>query len=516
VLHFLPGLAEHPGRIIGGSAAVILLAAAATFSFTPELLPAFKEGHFVLGVSAPPGTSLAVMRNYGERITHDLLAIPTIQSAEQQIGRAEGGEDSWGPEQSEFHVELKPRLSGAEQDETEDQIHEILNGYPGLNTEVLTFLGDRIGESLSGETASLAIGIYGADPDVLGRVADQIAAVVGKVPGAVDVQRATPPETPVVRVDVDPVRAAARGLSAADVLGAVRAAYAEAAVTQLYEQDRAIDVAVTLPPELRDTPEAVGALLVRASNGATVTLDDVAYVYLAQGRSNIAHEGGRAREVVTTNPPPGDTARVTAAVREAVAREVQLPPGVYLEYVGTAEAALAARNELLRNTGFALVGVTALLMMAFGNGRSVVLILGSTLLAMVGGVLAVLLSGRELSLGSLVGFVTLFGIAARNAILLVSHVEQVTAVEGQPWSFETLLAATRDRMTPILMTALVTAMGVLPLALANGEAGRELQGPMAIVILGGLITSTLTSFYVLPILLWRWWRPATLTVSQPT
>jgi len=323
----------------------------------------------------------------------------------------------------------------------------------------------------------------------------------------VDVQRATPPESPIVRVDVDPIRASARGVTPTQVLDAVRAAYAGAPVAQLYKEDRTINVAVTLPPELRETPEAVGGLLVRTAAGAVVPLDQVAHVYLAQGRSSIAHEGGRPREVVTTNPAPEDTAKVTAAVREAIAREVKLPQGVYLDYVGTAEAALSARNELLRNTGFALAGVIVLLMMAFGDARAVMLILGSTVLAMTGGVAAVLVSGGALSLGSLVGFVTLFGIAARNAILLVAHVEQVVEGEGQPWSIETLLAATRDRMTPILMTALVTAMGVLPLALANGEAGREIQAPMAVVILGGLITSTFTSIYLLPVLMWRWWNP---------
>jgi len=503
----LPLLIGHGRTVMFGSLAALVLAAIAWATFTPELLPDFKEGHFVLGVSAPPGTSLAEMRDYGERITHDLLAIPTIQTVEQQIGRAEGGEDSWGTERSEFHVELKPGLSGSAQDETQDKIHEVLNGYPGLTTEVLTFLGDRIGESLSGETASLAIGIYGADPDTLGTVADRIAAVVAKVPGAVDARRATPPESPIVRVDVDPIRASAMGVTPAQVLNAVRAAYAGAPVAQLYKEDRTIDVAVTLPPELRETPEAVGGLLVRTVAGTVVPLDQVAHVYLAQGRSSIAHEGGRTREVVTTNPAPEDTAEVTAAVRDAIAREVKLPQGVYLDYVGTAEAALSARNELLRNTGFALAGVIVLLMMAFGDARAVMLILGSTVLAMTGGVAAVLVSGGNLSLGSLVGFVTLFGIAARNAILLVAHVEQVVEDEGQPWSIETLLAATRDRMTPILMTALVTAMGVLPLALANGEAGREIQAPMAVVILGGLVTSTFTSIYLLPVLMSRWWNP---------
>jgi len=236
-------------------------------------------------------------------------------------------------------------------------------------------------------------------------------------------------------------------------------------------------------------------------------LNQVANVSLDEGRTLIGHEGGRVREVVTTNPAPQDAGPVTRAVRQAIAGQVRLPPGVYLEYQGTADAAVAARNELLRNVGFAIVGMIALLSLAFGNPRSTALIFAAAPLAMIGGVIAVLIGGGILSLGSLVGFVTLFGVAARNAILLLSHVEHLIVDEGHDWSIETLIVATRERMTPILMTALVTGFGLLPLAIGSGQAGREIQGPMAEVILGGLISSTVTSVLILPAMLWRYWRP---------
>ncbi|QJU59086.1 efflux RND transporter permease subunit [Sphingomonas sp. AP4-R1] len=503
VVRLLIRFTEASRLVLIGSVAAVLIAAAATVTFTTELLPSFKEGHFVLGVTGPPGTSLSVMRAYGQHITRDLLAIPGIDTVEQQIGRAEGGEDTWGSERSEFHVELKPGLSGAEQDDVQDRIHAVLDGYPGLVTEVLTFLGDRIGESLSGETASLAIGIYGGDSATLDRTADRIVAVVETVQGAVDVQRATPPRTPVVRVGVDTARAAARGIGTADILSTVQAAYQGNATAQIFKQDRSIDVALTVPPELRETPEAIGNLLVRSASGVAMPLGQVARVSLDQGRTVIAHEGGRVREVVTTNPPPQQAAAVTAAVKQAIADQVKLPPGVYLEYEGTADAAVAARNELLRNVGFAIAGMIALLAVAFGSWRSVALIFASAPLAMIGGVIAVLLSGRDLSLGSLVGFVTLFGVAARNTILLLSHADHLVQAEGHPWSLDTLVLATRERMTPILMTALVTGLGLLPLAIGSGQAGREIQGPMAIVIMGGLVSSTLTTLLILPALIWR-------------
>jgi CzcA family heavy metal efflux pump len=474
--------------------------------FNEELLPSFREAHFVLAVSGPPGTSLAVMRDYGERITKDLFAIDGVQSVGQQIGRAEGGEDPWGSERSEFHVELRPHLSGRRQDEIQAAIHKVLDGYPGLTTEVLTFLGDRIGESLSGETASVVVGVYGADMDTLERVAANVAATLEKVPGAQEVKVQTPPATPVVRVDFDFPKLARFGIAPAEALDAVQAAYQGVAAAQIYRENHALDVVVTTPPELRRDPEFVGDLLVRSSVGNVVPLKSLAKVYLTDGRTLVSHQGGRPRQVVTANPSPRDAARFTRAAQAAIAQQVKLPDGVYLEFTGTAEAAAAARRELIFNSGVALVGVIALLLLAFHSGRAAALVLGSAPFALVGGVAAVALTGATLSLGSLVGFVTLFGIAARNAILLIAHLEHLMAREGHEWSRDTVLLAARERVTPILMTALVTGLGVLPLALSTGQAGREIQGPMAVVIIGGLITSTIASLGLLPPLIWRYGR----------
>jgi len=495
-----------PRWALGVSAVAAAVTLAGFLFFNSELLPSFREGHFVLAVSGPPGTSLAVMRDYGQRITKDLLAIDGIADAEQQIGRAEGGEDTWGAEKSEFHVELKPGLSGKKQDEIQDKIHEVLDSYPGLTTEVLTFLGDRIGESLSGETAALAVGVYGADLDTLDKTAQQIAAVLEKVPGAVDVQVQTPPSTPVVRVDLDFQALARYGISPSDALDAVSTAYQGAVAAQIFQDIRSVDIAVTTTPELREDPEAVGDLLIRSSGGAAVPLKSIARVYLTEGRTSVSHEGGRPRQVVTANPTPKNAGRVTREAEKAIAAQVKLPPGVYLDYSGTAAGAKAARQELLFNTGIAVMGVVALLLLAFGSGRSTALVLGATPFALVGGVVAVALTGASLSLGSLVGFVTLFGVAARNSILLIAHVDHLIAHEGRDWSLDTVLLATRERVTPILMTALVTGLGVLPLAISTGQAGREIQGPMAIVILGGLITSTIASLILLPALAWRYGR----------
>jgi len=489
-----------PLAVIAGLISVA--AVAALFFFNSELLPSFREGHFVIGAIAPPGTSLNVMRRYGVSISKALLAIDGVAGIEQQIGRAEGGEDTVGPEHSEFQMELKPHLTAAKQDEIEKKIHDVLDGYPGLDTEVVTFLGDRIGETLTGETAALAVNVYGADADTLEATADRISDVLAKVAGAGDVKVTTPPKTPAVEVEIDRAAAAQHGLSPADILSAIQGAYQGVNATQIYGHDRTLDVAVTLPVELRQSPEAVGDLLVRSADGQTARLSDVAHVTLGETRTDMAHIGGRLVETVTANPKPTDVTRVTAAARAAIASQVKLPAGVYLDYASVADEAARARNELLLNTAMAVAGIVALLVLAFKDGRAVCLILACAPFALVGGVIAVALTGGDLSLGALVGFVTLFGVAARNAILLLSHTDQLAA-DGHDWSLATVVRATRERVTPILMTALVTALGLLPLAFESGQAGREIQGPMAIVILGGLITSTLMSLLVLPALIWR-------------
>jgi CzcA family heavy metal efflux pump len=495
-----------PSWALIAAALAVVITAAGFALFNSELLPSFRESHFVLGVSGPPGTSLAVMRDYGSKISKDILAIDGVADIEQQIGRAQGGEDPFGTEKSEFHVELKPGLSGRKQDQIQEGIHKVLDSYPGLTTEVLTFLGDRIGESLSGESAALSVGIYGADLDTLDRVADAIAAVMKTVPGAVDVQVQTPPKTPVVRVDLDFPALARFGIAPTDALATIGAAYQGAAGPKIFQETRTVDIAVTTPPDLRRDPESVGELLIRSATGTVVPLKSIAKVYLSDARTSVSHEGGRPRQAVTANPAPSDVAKVAKAAQAAVAAKVKLPPGVFLEYTGTAQGAAEARKELLFNTALAIGGVIALLLLAFGSGRATALILGATPFALVGGVIAVALTGGSLSLGSLVGFVTLFGVAARNAILLVARLHQLTDEEGHPWSVETVLLGTRERLTPILMTALVTGLGVLPLALSSGQAGREIQGPMAVVILGGLITSTIASLVLLPSLAWRYGR----------
>ena len=356
---------------------------------------------------------------------------------------------------------------------------------------------------MSGETAQVAINIFGPDLDELDRVADQVAAVVRTVPAAKDVQVKSPSGAPFLRVELLPERLAQYSFTAADVLDSVETAYRGATAAQVYDTNRVVDLVVRLPLADRIDPEAIGSLLIRASSGVTVPLRNLATVSAAEGRTSIMHEGARRRQVVTVNPATGDVAGFVAAMRAAINQHVTLPSAVYLQFTGVAEGEARARREVLLHAGIAAVGIILLLLIAFEDPRTVTLILATTPFALVGGVAAVALTGATLSIGSLVGFVTLFGIVARNAILLVAHVEHLISVEGATWSLLTVLRGARERLVPILMTALVTALGLLPLAIGSGETGREVQGPMATVILGGLVTSTLMNLLVLPVLIWR-------------
>jgi len=284
-------------------------------------------------------------------------------------------------------------------------------------------------------------------------------------------------------------------------------------VAQTYEGNRVFDVAVILAPAHRAEPETIGSLLLRNSAGLRVPLRELAEVYPSSGRYSILHEGARRRQTVTCNVHGRDVSSFVTEARRQIGSKVTLAKGIYAVFSGAAEQQAAARRELMVHTAFAGVAIILLLMIVFHQWRNLLLVLANLPFALVGGVAAVALSGKlagdgwgTLSIGSLVGFVTLFGISMRNSIMMISHFEHLVTVEGAGWSLDTAIRGATERLVPILMTALVTGLGLLPLALGAGEAGREIEGPMAIVILGGLVTSTLLNLLLLPALAWRFGR----------
>jgi len=540
----LAGVARHPWAT---GAAVLFLCVAALaplpFLIGGELLPDFREGHFVLGIKTAPGTSLPEMVRIGKEISDGLLKMPLVATASQQAGRAERGEDTWGPNQCEFHVELKhppdyPPIPAKDEAKVFDDIGKFLKTIPGINFEVKTFLGDRIGETIGGETQPVVINVFGEDLDVLDQKSGEIVSVLTKL-GSDDAAVSTPPGLPVISVRLRGDRLTELGFRPLEVLQAVQSAYEGTVVAQSYEGSQISDVAVILDDDSRRDTTGVGALLLRSPTGLLVPLREVADVELSSGRDDITHNGARRLQTVTCSPPDGqDVATFVAKAQKEIAAKVTLPKGVYLEYAGEAQAAAAAFNELLLNGGIALIGILMLLYVVLGNWRNLSLVLVNLPFALVGGVFAAYLTSMlvepdkadthmhafysmilglqtalhggglsGLSMGSWVGFVTLFGITTRNTIMLLSHYEHLVTVEGEPWNAATVIRGASERLVPILMTALVTALGLLPLAWGSGEAGREIEGPMAIVILGGLITSTALNLLVMPTLAGIWFRP---------
>ena len=506
----LEKITNRPKTIIA-VALISFIAALATLPFFGgEFLPDFREGHFVVGITMAPGTSLPEMKRLGKQITADLLKIPEIQSVSEQIGRAEGGEDTWGPQQGEMHIELKPG-GGGDQGKVQEAIREVLAEFPGVQSEVLTFLGDRIGETISGETAQVVVNIFGDDLDLLDEKATEVAAALNQVSGAADVQVSAPPGAPRVTIRLRPERLTQFGFRPLEVLEAVRTAFQGDVVAQTYEGEKVFDVTVILEPAAREQPEFIGDLFVSNSQGGRMPLKQLADVFLTTGRDSILHDGARRRQTITCNPAGRDVASFVADAQKQIAAQVKFPAGVYAEFSGAAQEQKQAQTELLLHSLAAAAGIILLLAIVFRKASHLLLVLANLPFALVGGVLAIFLVGYfgedgrgSLSLGTLVGFVTLFGITMRNSIMMISHFEHLVNEEKLPWGIETALRGATERLIPILMTALVTALGLLPLALGSGAAGREIEGPMAIVILGGLITSTLLNLLVLPVLAVRY------------
>lgn len=475
-------------------------------TFGRELMPMFREGHLVVQLFGPTGTSLAETLRVGDHIARQALQIPGVATVSQQAGRAEAGEDTWEPSRSEFHIELKPGLAASQEIKIQQALHALLADFPGFSSEVLTFLGDRISESISGETAAVSVNVFGPDLDQLDMAAQQVRTVLQSLPDAGEVQLDTAAELPTLQVRAIPAQLSALGLRNVEVLDAVQMAYAGNTIGQVYEGNQALTVRMNLGSQAPRDPEDMGRLLLHDATGRDVSLAAVADIDLVSSRGIISHQGGQRRQVVNLNPATSDVVGFVTRAKQLLTGKLQLPPGVYYEFGGVAEEAGAASRQLLFNSGLAALCIVLLLLATFRSARAVLLILINVPFALVGGVLAVGLTTASLSIGTLVGFVTLFGISARNAIMLIAHYDHLLVEEGRRWSPQLALRGARERTTPILMTALVTALGLLPLALGSGEAGREIEGPMAVVILGGLISSTMLNLWVLPIIAARYLR----------
>jgi CzcA family heavy metal efflux pump len=470
-----------------------------------SFMPDFRENHFVLQVSASvPGASLTEMQALGERISAELLALPYVETVSQQIGREGLSEDTNGPHQSEFHIELRP---GAAVDQTaaEDALRQIVSRYPGIQSEVMTFLGDRIGESLTGDTADISIKVFGDQLDTLDGIARRIVSVLSGTAGIADLQFKPQSGTPTLMLQLNADALAAAGLRAGDVLDAVETNYAGLTVGQTFTGVRAVDVVVLLPANARNRLDSLSALMIDGPLGP-IPLGQVARIAPTDTRYMIAHDGGQRFADITFNVV-GRSLQATVDAAKAKVATLELPPGVVVQFSGAAAAAQQAQTQMLIHTALTLVLIGMILFLCFAWRANTWLVLLNLPFSLIGSVAAIALMGGGLSLGAMVGLVTVFGISARNSILLLSHYEHLVGAEAAPWSASTVVRGAQERLVPILMTAAVTALGLLPLAIGMNQPGQEIEGPMAVTVLGGLVTSTLLNLLVLPALAERYGGP---------
>ena len=494
--------ARHLGIALTVTGALLLASLIVLPFLGGTFMPDFREGHFVMqAASSVPGTSLDEMLQFGQRISAEILALPYVQSVEQQLGRAEAGEDTWGPHQSELHIELRPDAT-VDQATAQESLRKILASYPGIQGEVVTFLGDRIGESLSGETAQVAIKVFGNDLEVLDDTAAAIVAALGKEPGLTDLQFKREDNTPALNIVPEIERLTAMGLRTQDVLEAVESAYSGAVVGETYSGARSIPVVLRLPERLRNLPDQVADLMIPGAYGP-VPLRQVAQIGLSEDRYDIQHDGGQRRVAVTFNVQGRALQDAVAEARQRIAHSVPLPAGTFLEFTGAAAAEQQTRLELLVYSAGALLLIIMILLVSLHWRASGWLVMANLPFSLLGSVLVIAITGIGLSLGSLVGLVTVFGISARNAILQLAHYEHMVGREGLSWDFALVLRGANERLVPILMTATVTALGLAPLAAGVHSPGQEIEAPMAITVLGGLVSSTVLNLIVLPVLVYR-------------
>lgn len=491
-----------PALVMAAVVLLVVLGIGALFLLSESFLPELREGNITVHMAAVPGTSLQESLRLGNRITEALLKIPSVQSVAQRAGRAELGTDTMGTHESEIDVNMKA-VNGAQVRATQAGIRRVISELPGPILTSNSFLTERINETLSGYRTPVVVNVFGNDLDQLDQEAREIIRVLGSVQGVAQVQLQSPPGMPQIGVRLRKDDIARWGFDPAAVLDIVRTAYASEVVGQIYEGNRIFDVSVVLAPNNRPKMGEIGALPLRSPDGNYVTLSQLADIYESSGRYIILHQGARRVQTITCNVQ-GRT--VTSFVEEAKRRisRLHLRADTYVEFSGTAEAQTQSLRDLLVNSLLAGLGIVLLLSVVMGNYRNLILVLVNLPFALVGGVVAAMITGGNLSLGSLVGFVTLFGITLRNSIMLISHYEHLVEVEGMTWGLDTALRGASERLAPILMTALVTGLGLLPLAIGSGDPGREIEGPMAIVILGGLATSTLLNLMVLPTLALRY------------
>ncbi len=499
----LPPLLRRPRRALAAMVAIFALTVAVVPFLGEEFLPNFQEYDFLMHWVEKPGTSLEAMQRITVRASRELRSIPGVRNFGAHIGRAEVADEVVGPNFTELWISLDPKVPYKE---TVAQIQEVVNGYPGLYRDLLTYLKERIKEVLTGGSAAVVVRLYGPGLDELRAKAQEVARTIQNVPGVADLQVEQQTLVPQLVVRVRPEESRRFGLTGGEIRRAATTLVRGTKVGEIYEDQKIFDVAVWGVPKTRLDSEAIRVLRIDTPSGANIPLGDVADISFEPTPNLIAHEKSSRKIDVSFNVKGRD---LGAVAREAERRVLELPfeRGYHPEFLGEYAARQESRQRLFALAGVSLLCIMLILFSDFQSGRLTLLIMISLPFALVGGVLGAWASGGILSLGSLVGFVTVLGIAARNGIMMISHYRHLETVEGERFSEELVLRGSEERLAPILMTALATALALLPIVVTGSKPGQEIEHPMAVVIVGGLLTSTLMNLLLMPVLYFRFGTP---------
>jgi CzcA family heavy metal efflux pump len=468
-----------------------------------SLFPAFQERDFLMHWVAVPGTSVAETERTTTAVSERIREVPGVRSFGAHIGQALLGEEVFGVNFGENWISLDP---DADYVEAHDQIDEIAATYPGLFAEVQTYLDERVEEVLTGGKEPIIVRVYGEDLHVLRDKSDEVLQVLESIPGVKNAHTDISIDVPQVEVEVDLAKAQQYGLKPGDVRRATATLVAGEEVGDIFRDGRAYDTVVWSTPASRSDVSTLAQLPIDTPSGARVKLSDVAKVEVRPNPNAIERQGDSRRLDVGASVEGRDLGSVVAELNDKLA-SVSFDRGYHAEVLGEYQERQTAQTRLLTSAVLAGALILLLLQTAFRSWRLGVLLFLTLPMALVGGVLAARISGGELSLGSLVGFFTVFGIAARNGILLINHCQHLEDEEGVPFGADLVIRGARERLAPILMTTLATGLALVPLVAFGMRPGHEIEHPLAIVILGGLVTSTLLSLFVMPPLYLRFHRP---------
>jgi len=503
-----------PLPVLGAATLAVVASAAALVRLDNDFLPPFDEGAVQVNVVLPPGTSLATSEEVGRTVRAQLLHIDEILTLVRRTGRAEHDEHAMDVNISEFIATLDHE-SDRSRAEILEAIREKLKEVPGIVSSVEQPLAHLISAMLSGEQGQVAVKLYGDDLDLLRRHARDIEGAMAEVDGVTDLRVEQQVEIPQLRIEIDGHRLKQYGLRREDINEFVETAMHGQVVSEVLLGQRTFDLLVRLDEPFREDIDTVRRLSIDLPDGGTTSLASVANVYRATGPNTINREQVRRRIVVQCNVVGRGLVDVVEDIKRRLAPVTQaLPTGYFIEYGGQFESQQSASRRIAIYFSLSIVGMFLLLYTLFRSANLALQVMMALPMALIGSVAALYLTGQTLTVAAMVGFISLCGIASRNGILLINHYLHLVQYEGETWSRAMIVRAGRERVAPVLMTALTSGIGLLPLAMAAGEPGKEILYPVATVIIGGLITSTLLEFLVRPALFWRFGLRAARRVTE--